>query len=326
MKKIYTILLILFLCPWVFADEQKPNLMVIQSYSPLLKWTEESSRGISDTLKNSCNLSFIYLDSKRSSKSDLSIKIKDTLQRFKQHKPHLVILGDDTALQMLGPQIANQNTPVVYMGINNNPRAYFKNRTQNITGVLERTPVFPAARILKKIQPKTSKILFMFDSSPTTQSILKNSFKQNQTIKIGDIYLKYKIANSWREWKTDILEANEFDFIVIVTFHAIKDLNGNHIKVANVVEWTSANSNIPVLSCQGYTVGDKGTFGAYTLSGYSQGTKAAQMASKILSGTPPSSIPPITDHDGILILNPQQLTRNRLIVPRSLANDVIYKQ
>ena len=48
------------------------------------------------------------------------------MELVKKIKPLIVILGDDAALKFLGPKLEEHKIRSVYLGINNNPRVYFK--------------------------------------------------------------------------------------------------------------------------------------------------------------------------------------------------------
>ena len=255
---LFVFLITLLLSSSANADAEK-RILVIQSYHPTLSWTRQCDEGIADTLGKQYKLEFYYLDSKRLSPLEIEEKSNEAYSYFKLYRPDLVMIGDDNALRLLGAKIVKTETPVVYLGINNNPRSYFKEIPENITGVLERTPVFPAARVLKSLLPATKRILLLFDDSPTTDSILSVTFKKNKSISIGGVLLEFKVASSWENWMRIISEAKEYDLIMVITFHTLKMKNGTHVDVTEVIDWTSAHSAVPVFSCQDYTVTKTGT-------------------------------------------------------------------
>ncbi|WP_432736559.1 ABC transporter substrate-binding protein [Maridesulfovibrio sp. FT414] len=307
----------------IAADKKK--VVIIHSYAPSLQWTDQCNEGIESILRDHFNYDFIYLDSKRVSPSELKKRIDIAYESYKQIKPDLVMLGDDTALRELGPAIAADDTPIVYFGINNNPRNYFRKAAPKVTGILERTPIFPAARFLKKLLPEARQFLFLFDESPTTESIIGVTFKGKNPIVMGDVHLKYHVAKDWEEWKHTILNTAPTDIVIIATFHSLKDKEGNHVSVEDVVNWCSEHSKVPVFSCQDYTVSNKGTVGAITLYGYYHGRNAAKIAKRILSGELPSSIPPETDTRGVFYLNKEQLKRYKISIPRALRENIVFK-
>ena len=92
---------------------------------------------------------------------------------YSEINPVLVMIGDDNALRLLGPKLSKTRTPVVFFGINNNPRYYFDNNQlpKNMKGVLERTPIGPWLRYLHKIIPDAKKALILMDASPTSEAI-----------------------------------------------------------------------------------------------------------------------------------------------------------
>lgn len=314
-----------FLLAFAIAAEARQKILVIQSYHPTLSWTKQCDKAIVDTLEKSYDIKFYHIDTKRIDSLQIQRNVNEAHSLFLQYSPDVVMLGDDNALRLLGKYILNYGTPLVYFGINNNPRNYFNELPENFTGVLERTPIFPAARVFRSLLPESKKVLFLFDKSQTTRSIISVTFNKEKHFKLGNMFLEYKIASNWEEWKNIIKNNHEYDMIIIPTFHNIKDHSGTHISIKKIIQWTSHNSEVPVFSCQEYTVGREGTVGAYTLYGYFHGQLAAQIARKILSGEKPKSISPQTDRNGRLYLNKEQAEKYNISVPDHLEENVVYK-
>lgn len=301
------------------------KILIIQSYHSDMEWVRQCNAGINKVFDSKFQLKYFYLDTKRLAQSVTRLNLKAAWSEYLRLKPDLVMLGDDNALKMLGQKFAKTKTPVVYFGINNNPRNYFKYIPKNITGVLERTPVLRAAMLFKNFLPNAKRILILMDQSPTTQSIIKILFDGERKKRIGRVLLEWKIAATWSNWKKAVETDGDYDFILMVTFHAIKLETGQYVRIGDVVNWTSEHSVVPVFSCQDYTVGKNGTVGAYTLYGKSHGELAARIAEEILAGKSPRKIPPQIDSNGFFYFNKEQLNRFNIVIPENIKENAVFR-
>lgn len=239
----------------------------------------------------------------------------------------MIMIGDDTALKLLAERLVDYEKPVVFLGINNNPRSYFSNSRipVNFTGVLEHLPVFPWIRYIKKILPESKNGLVLLDNSPTSEAIINTSFRSETALVFEGLSIEYKIAQDWDNWKGFIQFSSDYDFIVMPTFHNVKD-NGKHVDNKKVIHWTSENSTIPVFAHQDYAVGDNDVVGAYVIYGTTHGAQAAEIVKRILKdGKRPGEISPILDSEGQFYFNKKQLQRFKIDLPDKIKLNTIYK-
>jgi ABC-type uncharacterized transport system substrate-binding protein len=205
------------------------KVLVIHSYEQELAWTQQCNRGITDILGDEYSLEYVYLDTKSIPQAEFQGRVDRAMDAFRRFKPDLVMLGDDNALRLLGPQIADTGTPVVYFGINNNPRKYFTTLPGNVTGVIERIPLFPWVRYLLEIVPNAKKVLVLVDDSATAEAIVAVTFAGRREIVLGDCTVEYKSTASWSRWQRFVSDSGSYDFIIMPLYHALKDDSGVHI-------------------------------------------------------------------------------------------------
>ena len=327
MKKTITLLFtiivaIVFISGNSFAQNKK--ILIIQSYHPLLAWTAQCDNGIQSVLGQNYTLSFFYMDTKRIPMQSFSKRADKAWRKFIEIKPDLVMIGDDNALRLLGHKFSKTQTPVVFFGINNNPRFYFDHLPENITGVLERTPVKPLLRFLLRIFPNAEKCLILMDSSSTSEAIIAVVFEGRKNLKIGKITVVYKKAKDWADWKDIVSHSIGYDILITPTFHSVKDERGINIGINDIVEWTSANSAIPVFSNQDYTVSSKGVVGAYVIYGKSHGRLAGEMALEILEKKS-QKIMMKTDREGTLYFSREQLGRFEIKLPDDIKKRAVFQ-
>ncbi|MEF2232106.1 MAG: ABC transporter substrate binding protein [Pseudodesulfovibrio sp.] len=296
------------------------KVLVIHSYDEELAWTAQCSQGIASILSPEFELRFLYLDTKRIPASAFQARADEAARACERFGPDLVMLGDDNALRLLGPKMAATGLPVVYFGINNNPRIYFEVLPDNVTGVIERIPLFPWIRLLKDILPDASRILVLMDDSPTADAITRNSFRGKPRIRFDDGIVERRSTGSWEEWQRIVLGAEAQDLIVMPVFHALTDESGGHVPYDRVVAWISRNSRVPVFATQDYAVGDNGVVGACVVQGEEHGRIAARIAKAILSGREVRDVSALGDQEGRLYFNRAQLKRFQITLPESIRN------
>ena len=309
-------LAVLFLVGELAAAQGR--VLVVHSYDEDLAWTQQCDRGIASILTPSAQLRRVYLDTKRIPSTEFQARADAAFRVFEEYRPDLVMLGDDNALRLLGPRMAATGVHVVYFGINNNPRAYFDRLPDNVTGVLERVPIFPWIRLIKDFMPGARNFLVLMDDSPTAHAIARNAFRGQRRVFLDGSVVERRETGSWEEWQRVVLGTVDQDVIVMPVYHALTDASGEHVPYDQVVEWTSANSRVPVFATQDYAVGDNGVVGAYVVQGEDHGRIAARIAKAILDGREVKDVAALGGQGGQLFFNQRQLERFNLVLPDSI--------
>jgi ABC-type uncharacterized transport system substrate-binding protein len=309
----------------VNCSAMQKKILVIHSYEQELAWTKQCNRGITSVLGDEYSLEYVYLDTKSIPQTLFQGKVDMAMDAFHRFKPDLVMLGDDNALRLLGPQIADTGIPVVYFGINNNPRKYFTTLPGNVTGVMERIPLFPWVRYLLEIVPNAKKVLVLADDSATAEAIIGSTFAGRREIVLGDCTVEYTSTASWPRWQRAVLESAPYGFIIMPIYHALKDDSGAHIPYDKVVTWTSANSPIPVFSNQDYAVADDGVVGSYVLFGEEHGRIVGRMTRDILAGKDIATLRAPGEQQGVFYFNRRQLKRHGLTLPPGILEKTVFR-
>lgn len=310
------------------SSAAKDKILIIQSYHPGLAWTAQCEKGINEIIGSKYEITSFYMDTKRIPEEDFKKKAQEAWEKYLEIKPVLVMTGDDNALSYLGKKFSGSTVPVVYFGINNNPRIYFPSHQlpENMTGVLERTPVIPWLRFLSQIIPHAERALVLMDSSPTTRSIIEIVFQKKKSVEVSNLTAEYKTASSFAQWKNIVSNAKNYDLILMPTFHSLKNKNHENVSVEQVIEWTSANTAIPVFTNQDYTVSSKGVIGAFVIYGEAHGRMAAEMALEILEkNISPGQFTSKTDTGGIFYFNRTQLNRFKIKLPAAIEANTVFQ-
>ena len=119
--------IILFLAITIFATNASAapkTILAIESYHSDNAWDASYLEGLQETFGKDYTLVSFEMDTKRQPKSLYQKQADLAWLKYQELKPDLVILGDDNAMKFLGPKFIMTETPVVFLGINQNPRDY----------------------------------------------------------------------------------------------------------------------------------------------------------------------------------------------------------
>ncbi len=306
--------------------EARKSVLVIESYHAAFQWDADYSRAITDGLADTADLTFFQMDTKRRPLSEHAQRADLAWEAYLQLEPDLVILGDDNALKHLGQRFAATTTPVVYLGINNNPRHYFTSRPKNISGVLER-PLLRRSIIhmLEIMQGSLNKVLILFDNSNTARTLLDEEFQGKTQRSIGPVEVHIRLIGDMIEWQDAITSAPTlgYDAIVVGLYHTITTANGEHVPEQNIITWSASNTSLPLFGYWKFAVGQDMTIGGFVLDGYTHGKQAATIALNVLNGAPLSLIPQ-PSNEGQFVFSRAQLNRWRVVLPEAIAEKSIF--
>ncbi len=284
--------------------------------------------GILEKLGTDYQVEIFEMDTKRLPKSEYKKRAQLAWEYYESVKPKLVFLGDDNALRYLAPKFVETDTPVVYLGINNNPKKYGASGQKNITGVLERPLYKQSIQMLKALLGKKPRnVLFLFDDGVTTRAVVSMTFRNKTKLLIQGVPVQVKRVGTLKRWKETVLsaKADGFDAIVTGGYNTIKDDQGVHVPINQVGQWTSAHTPIPMFSFWSFSVAADQTIGGLVLFGKSQGDKAGELALRILQeGVSPGDIGPTVSEKGRYFYSKTQLKKWGLTLPESIAAKAEY--
>ncbi|WP_415896524.1 ABC transporter substrate-binding protein [Neptuniibacter sp. QD57_21] len=311
-----------------FADGKK-QVLVIESYHASFKWDADYRRAIQDTLQDYATIKFFEMDTKRLPPNLHPKQAEAAWDRYLKSEPDLVILGDDNALKFLGPKFARKQTPVVYLGINNNPRNYFEYTflPKHISGVLERPLMKRSVMYLQEMTEKPmEKVLILFDTGTTSKTIAKEVFQDKNKLRIGSATVHVKFIAEQNQWQEAILQASDqkFDAIILGLYHTITDAKGVHVPSKNIIKWTSKNSMLPIFAFWEFSVGKDMAIGGLVLDGYSQGKAAATIALRTLQNEEDQRSEPVISNQGQFVFSRSQLKKWNIQLPTHLQDKAIY--
>jgi len=320
------VLTMLILCTVTADAATFFNISIVHSYHKEYAWEQSLTSGLLDTLPKNANLDHLYLDTKRLPKTQHEERAKTVLQHLAASQPDLIILCDDNAAKYLGPHLKNGSTPVVYVGINRNPRDYGLFPATNMTGILER-PLLKRSlhSMCRLVNTNDTKVLLLFDSDSTSDAVLREAFKGEVYFNLGKVRVELKQFELLENWQKALLNAKSegFDTVYIGLYHTLRNSVGEHVPDNEVIAWANANAPVPIFAFWDFAVGKGKTIGGHVLSGRDQGLAGGQIVSEILNGSPPAVIPPRSAKEGSYQFSIHELKRFGITLPQKILEQAV---
>ena len=301
-------------------------ISIVHSYHKEYAWEQGLTSGLLDTLPQNATLDHFYLDTKRLPKTQHEDRAKKALHHLSSSRPDLIILCDDNAAKYLGPHLKNTSIPVVYIGLNRNPRDYGLFPANNMTGILER-PLLKRSlhSMCRLVNTEDTKVLILFDSDSTSDAVLHEAFKGEKSFNLGKVRVELKQFELLEDWQNALLNAKSegFDTVYIGLYHTLRNGMGEHVPDEEVIAWANAKAPVPIFAFWDFAVGEGKTIGGHVLSGRDQGLAGGQIVSEILSGVAPAEIPPRSAKEGSYKFSIHELTRFGIRLPEKIREQAV---
>lgn len=299
------------------------QIVVINSYHASYPWSVICHQGFEENLNPEHQITYFEMDTKRIPQSEFQKKTNIIWEKLEAIEPQLVVTMDDNALKYFGQRVVKLGVPLVFMGVNNNPRTYFAEHSipTNVAGVLER-PLLQANvnLIAKLLSLETNKILLMMDNGTTSNSFIEYEFSGGDSLPLPPIILDAWMTESYAAWqrKVNSLTATQYDALIIGSYASLIDESGQQVPDVTIAEWTSQNSSIPMFTLWNHGTGKGKAIGGVVINGYDQGASAAKAVNSIIeTGEAPYFELP---RNGQVLFSHHELKRWNMTVPEYLKN------
>ena len=302
------------------------TVMLINSYHTGFEWVDQYTQALKKEVGDVASVISFDMDTKRLPDTQFEERAKAALQRLDMLQPDVVVTGDDNALRLLADGILNRGYPLVYLGVNENPRLYIES-SKGATGVLERPLHKRSIMFLRDIFGKRFKhALVLFEVGTTSTLIQEEMFGGRETARFGDVQMTIHRTNNWEEWKRVVLSAKEdgYDVLVLGLHHRIKDVDGRTVEHQEALRWTCKNTPIPPIGTWVFNIGSDLAIGGLVTAPEPQGQNAGQMVKAILRGTPINSIPPVVATQGDFLFSRSRLRQWNIELPESIESEASF--
>lgn len=300
------------------------NILVIESYHAGFGWDAGYRQGLNESLASDHQLTFFEMDTKRVPSKEYEHRAELAHQAYLELKPDLVVIGDDNALSYMLPKLYQEPIPIVFLGINSNPRELLTKYygKAGVTGILERpfyTKTMAGVGEVLDSPTTNPKVLVMFDSGNTSKIAVRTIENQTALIKQNlSIDTQVQTFSTEREWRDAVLNAksNGVSAILVGLFQTLVDSNGESVPSEELLDWTSKNSEVPLFGFWDFSIGKGKAAGGVILDGRSQGIQAGNIAREILEkGLDASTFPIQAGHQGMEIYSAEEFKRWGLTPP-----------
>jgi ABC-type uncharacterized transport system substrate-binding protein len=296
--------------------------MVVNSYHAGHPWVRAHNGALREKLAGKAAVSCIDLDTKRIPPSRYGEAAERAWRAIVAARPDVVVLTDDNAVRLLGQRVMDRGIPLVFLGVNQNPRKYLGG-LEGATGVLER-PLYKRSLIYVRdiMGPSLKRCLILFDRGDTSKVIRETVFKNQNSMRLGKIDVDVLFLDTFAAWREAILSAGDkgYDVIFVGLYHSLRDAAGDHVPSDEVLAWSSANAPVPVFGYWDFTVGRGRAVGGLVDSGRPQGKAAAELVLKILAGARPGSLYPVIPKDGQFVFSRSEMRRWGILLPSNIIN------
>ena len=287
-----------------------------KSYHAEFQWDEDYRQALAEMLPGEA-LTFQEMDTKRIPKESFPAAAEAAWSAYTRLRPKAVVLGDNNAVRLLGPRLAHEDVPVVFLGLNGALEDYMPERSPRMTGVLERPQLDRSMEAMVGLLPTPPRqVLVLFDGSETSRSVLEETFGGQTRLELAGATLDLRLLSDWNLWQEAVGTAKEEGYdAILLGLHQVVFDGSEHLDSEAVLRWTSEKTKLPLFAMWDFSVGPEGALGGYVVSGTEQGRAAGRMVGRILAGEAPSQIPVVDLADGELRFSARQLERFGLRLP-----------
>jgi len=273
------------------AATDKHRVFYLNSYQPGYAWSDHLQEGILQGLARSdhhIEVQIEYMDAKKYPYE----KITDTLlalykEKFVNEQFDIVMVSDNDAYNFIleHRDVLFPDIPVVFCGLNDIDPASVDHSFA--TGILENIDVSDTLELALSIHPNKNRLVIIGDESTTGVAI------RGQIEAVLPDFADRLEYTFWKRYSLEELQdmvrtLDQNAFLFFIPFY--HNVGGQFMSASEVLAAVAQVTNLPIYSNWEFLLGH-GMLGGRLLSGHRHGRIAADMALRILEGTPPSDIP-----------------------------------
>lgn len=301
------------------------TVVIIESYHQGYKWDADYIAAVKSVLGKDHDIHVLALDTKRLPKSQWPAKATELTEAISRIKPDVAIVGDDNAFSLMTEYLIENQIPVVFLGINGGPEQHPLLAHPLVTGILERPFFAETIRHLRKVLRNRDRFLVLMDDSPTMRNAVNEYFGNERNPTLYGSELSIVLTNDKDNWINTVKTAhNDFDAIVVGTYHTIRDKDDNYVLPDDLMAQAYASAQIPIFSFWDIFIGEQKGIGGFTVSAYQEGLTAARMASLILNGVAVDKIPQVQSLSGHYVYSKSGLQRWNLELTALVASQSMF--
>lgn len=300
---------LMLLTPQTLGDDRK-KLLILNSYSPEYKWTDDIIKGIAAAVSEAgakVSLQSEFMGTKRAFDPEYFRLLLETYRhKYRGSRFDAVIATDNDALTFMLRYRDElfPNTPVIFCGANRFDPSQLGG-ARGFTGVTEVADIKATLDLALKLHPKTRQIVVVNDTTTTGRAVharlvdlLPGYRERVEVALLEDMGMPEILAR---------LQALPSDALVYFTFF-FRDSAGRVFDFDESISRIAQASPVPVYGSWDFNLG-YGMVGGMLISGYYQGKTAGDMAIRVLRGEDAGSIPVVMQSPNHYMFDYRQLQR-----------------
>lgn len=300
---------LVILPPAIRADDRK-KVLILHSYSPEYKWTDDTIKGITAATREAgerVSLKSEFMGTKRVFDPEYFRLLFETYRhKYRGSRFDAIIATDNDALTFMLHYRDKlfPNTPVIFCGANQfHPSQLGGARL--FTGVNEHADIKATLDLALKLHPETRQIVIINDTTTTGLAVrtrivelLPEYRDRINMVLLEDMTMPEILAR---------VKKLPGDALVYFTFF-FKDSAGTVFDFDESISRIAQASTVPVYGSWDFNLG-YGMVGGMMISGYYQGKTAGAMAMRVLRGEDVGSIPFVMQSPNRYMFDYRQLQR-----------------
>ena len=293
MRFVLIFLSLIFIVPHASAqDEEKINILYLNSYHNGYEWSDSIFDGVRETFRQSGKniyLQIEYMDSKRYYGEKINEILFNYYKfKFRTTRFDLIVTSDNNAYEFMykhGDELF-PGVPIVFCGINDVEAGKVPMRSR-MTGVLEEFDVPANIEMALKFHPGKRRLVVIGDQSLTGVAIANQVRAQEHLLPAG-IEIEYLDDFTLDELISRVRFAAADSIFFFIPFY--KDVGEAVYSAQDLLEIVWERTGAPLYGAWEFLLGH-GLVGGKLISGYAHGQAAAEMGLRILDGESPANIP-----------------------------------
>jgi diguanylate cyclase (GGDEF)-like protein len=282
---------LLLFAPNAFGESKK-SILILNSYHPGYKWTDDETQGVIaalDPMKNDIRLYIEYMGTKWTTGRHYFQQLRDIYkQKFGHVTFSVIVVSDDDAfdfLLMYRDELFGK-VPVVFCGVNYFRDEDLKGRTR-FTGVSETADIKGSLDTALRLHPATKEIVVINEPDISGRKVHEEIM---QVIPLYQPAIRFTFLENVEMKKLlETVEKLPLDSFIFYTFF-FTDKQGAFYEYDESLSLLSARSPVPIYGAWDFNLG-YGIVGGKLTSGFEQGKTAGEMSLRILQGENVEQIP-----------------------------------
>ena len=277
----------------VQAADVPRQILIINSYHPGYRWSDNEVEGILSVLSEDDVVTIEYMDTKRiESEAYLEQLVYLYSMKYADEKFDLIFTLDDRAYQLMldNHDAIFPDTPVVFVGVND----FISTDIESIPWITGTVETFDYSKLLSLISyliPECKTVYVVTDSTFTGLAY------RTQLRKLQDKYTlalplefigDFEQGLRWEELLDEISKLPTNSAILYMSY--TRDIDGKVLDIVEATDHIAQASNVPVF-VDHTQLHRSGVIGGLVKDPFQEGVTAGEMGVEILEGKTPAQIP-----------------------------------